>query len=375
MPDVQIMVSVIVSVYNVEKYLRQCLDSIAKQTLKEIEILCVNDGSTDSSLKILEDYAARDSRFRVFTKENEGLGGASARNYGLERAQGKYISILDSDDFFAADMLEKAVRKAESTSADVVVFGGYEYDDQAKTSRQVATILNEGVVPEKEVFSYRDIPDKIFQLSQGMAWNKLYRREFWERDGIRFQRIKYTDDVFFTFAHMVLAERISVLRECLCYYRVNSGSNQTGGLDRYPDSAYVPYLALKDFFVERGVYDEVQRSFLNCAVAFMRYFYDKIESYSVFEYLHNKYRDEVFEALGVKGKPAEYFYDDRSFMWCRQVLDNSAGEIAFKVARAYGSEYTTGILRFQFPYEKIPRNSRIAIVGARLLKRDRKSVV
>lgn len=370
MVEVQnIKVSVIVAVYNAEKFLQQCLDSIAGQSLHNIEIICVNDGSTDRSLEILEKYAEHDNRFCIYTKENEGLGGAPARNFGLERARGEYISILDSDDFFEPDMLEKACQKADGTGADFVIFGGYEYDDKNGNTYKVPSILDEKAVPDKEIFSYLDCPDKIYQISQGMAWNKLYRRKFLERHNLRFQKIKYTDDAYFTFSHMVLAEKITVVKEGLCYYRVNTGSSQTDGLDKYPDSAYLPYTTLKTSLVEWNIYDTVKQSFMNCAVSFMRYFYDKITTYSSFWYLHDKYRNEVFDKLDIKGQQKDYFYDGRTFLWCQQILENSAGEIAFKSARAHGSEMTTGILRFRFPYDQIPKESKIAIIGAGIMGR------
>ena len=364
-----VIVSVVISIYNAEKYLRQCLESISKQTLRVIEIICVNDGSTDSSLEIIEAFAKSDKRFRVFTKKNEGLGGASARNFGLTKAQGKYISILDSDDFFELDMLEKAVRKAEETNAEIVVFGGYEYDDKNGNTYKVASILNEKAIPEKIVFSYRDCANKIYQISQGMAWNKLYRRTFISKYNIQFQRIKYTDDAYFTFAYMVLADKITVLKEYLCYYRVNTGINQTAGLANYPDSAYLPYIELKKSLIHWGIYDVVKRSFINCAVSFMRYFYDRIERYTPFCYLHDKYRNEVFNALDINVQTIEKFNDKRTYIWCKQVMEHSAGELLFKTARSYGSENTTSILRFPFPYDKISRHSKIVIVGAGIMGR------
>jgi len=364
-----IKVSVIVAIYNAEKYLKQCLESIQNQTLQEIEILCVNDGSTDKSLEIVEKFAEQDARFRVFTKENEGLGGASARNYGLDRAQGTYISILDSDDFFEPDMLEKSYRKAEATEADIVVFGGWEYDDKNGSVRKVASILNDAVVPEKEVFSYKDCKNSIYQLSAGMAWNKLYRRSFLEKRNLRFQRIKYTDDAYFTFAHMVLAERITALKETLCYYRINTGVSQTDGLANYPDSAYGPYVMLKKSLVEWGIYEEVQQSFGNCVVTFMRYFYDKISRFDSFKYLHEKYRNEIFKELDIEGQDKSWFYEARGYQWYQQVMENSAEELAFQALRAYGGENTV-ILRFRFPYDKIPGGSRIAIVGAEIMGRQ-----
>jgi len=364
-----VKVSVIVAVYNAEKYLHQCMDSIIGQTLTDIEIICVNDGSKDDSLRILREYEAVDSRIRVYTKENEGLGGASARNYGLERATGEYISILDSDDFFDHEMLECALKRAEETGADITVFSGYEHDDRNGNEYTVASILDERRIPGKDVFSYKDCPKDIFQLSQGMAWNKLYRRTFLDKHGIRFQKVKYTDDAYFTFANMVLAEKITVLRKYLCYYRVNSGISQTDGLADYPDSSWQPYAALKNSLIEWGIYDEVKQSFVNCTTSFMRYFYDRINRYEPFNYLHTKFRDEMFEKLDIRGAPRDYFYDERVWLWKEQVLSRSSGELLLDAARSYGSSNTSGILRFQFPYERIPRESRIAILGAGIMGR------
>lgn len=367
-PDV--IVSVIVAVYNAGKYLQQCLESIAKQTYRKIEIICVNDGSTDNSLEIMESFAAADERFRIYTKENEGLGGASARNFGLAKAQGKYISILDSDDFFDPEMLDKAVKKAEKTGAEIVVFGGSEYDDRNGNVYRVVSILDEGLVPEREVFSYLDCSDRIYQISQGMAWNKLYRKDFLDKHGLQFQKIKYTDDAYFTFAHMVLAEKITVLKEGLCYYRVNTGTSQTDGFSDYPDSSYMPYVSLKKSLVEWGIYDDVKRSFVNCAASFMRYCYDKLlNRYEPFCYLHDKYRNEIFDFLDITTTPMSDFNEERTYIWSRQVLDYSPGEILFKAVRAYGSENTTSILRLPFPYDKIKKNSRIVILGSGVIGR------
>lgn len=360
-------VSVVVAVYNAAPFLRQCLDSIVNQTLKNLEIICVNDGSNDDSGVILAGYAASDRRIKILSKENEGLGGAPARNLGLSQATGDYVSILDSDDFFEPTMLEKAVLRAEETGADIVVFGGYEYDQMKGSSVPVGSILNVNALPDKEIFSYRDVSESIFQISAGMAWNKLYRRSFLARHNLCFQPIKYTDDAYFTFAHMVLAEKIAALPENLCHYRVNSGVNQTAGLAAYPDSAYLPYLALKKSLAAWGIYPAVERSLLNCAVAFMRYFYDKITGYKPFAYLHQKLRDEIFKELAITEKPVEFFFHAKSFQWCQQIINHTPEELVFMAARAYGSDCTTGILRFQFPYDVVPKGSKIILMGSGIM--------
>lgn len=363
------IISVIIAVYNAQKYLRQCLDSVLNQTYKDIEVICVNDGSTDSSLKILEEYEKADVRVRVFTKENEGLGGASARNFGLEKATGKYVSILDSDDFFDSDMLKAAAEKAEKLETDIVVFGGCEFNNVTGITAERISILNRRVIPKQEVFSYRDCPKDIFQLTQGMAWNKLYKKEFIDKYQLRFQRIKYTDDAYFTFLAMALAKRVTVLDRNLCFYRINTGTNQSSGITDYPDSSYGPYLELKKELQRRGIYEEVEQSFLNCAITFMRHCYDRINRYDSFEYLHEKLKREVFETLQVKDKPKEFYYDERVYLWVRQIVEHTPGETAFSCARGYGVENTTAVLRFQFPFARVPKGSRVALIGAGIMGR------
>lgn len=113
-------VSVIVPVYNAEKYLPQCIDSIVNQTIGDIEVLLINDGSSDSSGEILAQYASKDERIKVIEQPNKGAG--AARNIGLAMAEGKYLSFLDSDDFFEPNMLELALAKASEDDADIVAF-------------------------------------------------------------------------------------------------------------------------------------------------------------------------------------------------------------------------------------------------------------
>lgn len=118
--SIMVKVSVIIPVYNVEPYLKQCMDSVVGQTLKDIEIICVDDGSTDGSLDILREYAAEDNRIQIIEQKNAGAG--AARNNGMRHATGKYLSFLDSDDFFEPRMLEKAYDLAEKDQADFVAY-------------------------------------------------------------------------------------------------------------------------------------------------------------------------------------------------------------------------------------------------------------
>ena len=115
-----VKISVIIPVYNVEKYLKECLDSVINQTLKDIEIICVNDGSTDNSLNILENYAKKDNRIIVISQKNKGLSGA--RNTGLKYCSGEYVSFIDSDDYVSKDLFELTYNNAISNNSDLVIF-------------------------------------------------------------------------------------------------------------------------------------------------------------------------------------------------------------------------------------------------------------
>lgn len=135
----KIKVSVIVPVYNVEKYLKEAMDCIINQTLKEIEIICVDDGSTDSSLDILNKYADKDNRIIILEQENQGAG--VARNTGLDIARGEYLSFLDPDDFFELTLLEEFYEKAISCDADIVVCGLNTYDETKKFLMNVFLVI------------------------------------------------------------------------------------------------------------------------------------------------------------------------------------------------------------------------------------------
>ena len=152
-------VSVIIPVYNVEEYLHECLDSIVNQTYKNIEIICIDDSSTDKSLEILREYSNKDSRIIILQQRNQGA--AVARNYGMGVAQGKYLLFLDSDDIFAESLIEKAVSKAEKFNADIVVYKAMSFD----TSNNYAVMkdyISGFKYGQEKTFSYIDIPDKIF---------------------------------------------------------------------------------------------------------------------------------------------------------------------------------------------------------------------
>lgn len=202
-------VSIIVPVYNVEKYLPKCLDSLINQTFKDIEIICVNDGSPDNSLQILNDYAKKDVRVRIIEKENGGL--FSARHEGMKYIRGKYVIFVDSDDWVSENLVEKCLNAAAYDNPDVVVFGAFSVREK-----------NGKVICNRGGYDFAKIPAKferknIFKYPP-TAWSKMYRADFLKQHNIRFQEIKNGEDQLFFIHSMLCAGKIKPVRENLYYY-------------------------------------------------------------------------------------------------------------------------------------------------------------
>lgn len=196
------LISVIVPVYNVEQYLAECLDSICRQTYKNIEIICVNDGSPDNCAEILQNYAARDSRITVITQQNQGQ--SAARNNALLKASGEYITFIDSDDTIAPEMIEELYEHACETGADISGGNMQKTNEKGEPQNSLAfwrCLDSDGLVREKKqmppVFKAADIYNYVF-LTPCQPWGKLYRRSFLQEHNISFVTgIIYEDIIYF----------------------------------------------------------------------------------------------------------------------------------------------------------------------------------
>ncbi len=214
-------VSVIIPVYNVEKYLPECLDSVISQTLKEIEIICVDDGSTDNSVNILKEYAKKDKRITVLRQTN--LHAGVARNAGIAVAKGEYFSFLDSDDFFELDMLESLVKIAEKDKSDVVICGNYVFDQME--NKDVRTTQYREQFINKSPFNPKDIAADLFMMCNPNAWTKLFRSANIRKYNIRFEKFISCNDITFVCTNLALAEKISIINTPYVHYRVNTKIN------------------------------------------------------------------------------------------------------------------------------------------------------
>jgi glycosyltransferase involved in cell wall biosynthesis len=214
-------ISVIIPVYNVEKYLEKCLESVINQTLGEIEIICINDGSTDNSLQILEDFAQNDKRIKIINKENSGQG--SARNIGMQQATGQYISFIDSDDWIDLNMYEKLYENAKTLKSEIVmcpirIFDEstleFKYDDRYFT----LGYFSEGY--DNRVFNHTETRDFLFKISV-TPFNKLYNTNFLHEINAKFpENLIFEDNPFFYYIYLN-ARKVSLVRDYLYNYRVN----------------------------------------------------------------------------------------------------------------------------------------------------------
>lgn len=216
-------VSIIVPVFNMEKYLAKCLDSLTSQTLTDIEIVAVNDESTDASPEIITAYAEKDRRIRVVHRSNGGL--SMARNSGLDVATGEYVGFVDSDDWVEREMFERMYEAGHRNSADIVICN-YNRIFENAVERSRLGIETETV--DVAALGIRRYFDKYqFTYKHGdEAWNKIYRREFLEGFGIRFERNReiFSEDKLFNLYCLLHVKKISTLDSSFYNYLQRPGS-------------------------------------------------------------------------------------------------------------------------------------------------------
>lgn len=299
-------VSVIIPCYNAEKYLRQCLDSVAGQTLREIEIICVDDGSSDTTMDILREFGEKDERFKIITQENAGAG--AARNNGLRQAAGEYLSFLDADDFFELDMLEKAFAAAEKEQADFVVYNSDQYHMDKARFFQTPWVLRAKEIPPYMPFTYRQLTGNVFKTFVGWAWDKLYRRSFVLEHDLWFQEQRTTNDMLFVFSALVLAKRIAVVNEVLAHQRKGSGETLSVTREKSWHCFYDALIALRQRLIQENIFWELEQDYINYALHFSLWHLNTLAEPS-HSLLETKLREEWFAELGIQDKPEGYFYD------------------------------------------------------------------
>lgn len=300
-------VSVIMPVYNVSAYLKQALDSVVNQTLTNIEIICVDDGSTDDSLEILQEYAGKDDRIQVITQKNQYAG--VARNNGLSKAKGKYVIFWDADDFFELDALEKLYDKAEEEQAEVVVCGANRYDEELDETILTGIYMVEERLPEKRPFSREDMGKYIFYFATNVPWNKLYLREYIIKNNLQFEARKKANDTYFVIMAFYYAERISVVTDRLINYRINNMTGITNNTYGEPLCAYESYVrTLEELETKDDYSGELKQSFINRALSGFMTALANQNNFTDYKVLYEMLLGEGFKRFEIEGKEQEFFF-------------------------------------------------------------------
>ena len=220
------MVSIIVPIYNAENYLRRCVDSILNQEYTDFELLLVNDGSTDASGDICEEYGDRDPRVIVIQKENTGV--SDSRNRALDRARGKYLQFLDSDDWITPDATRLFVRAAEEYGCDMVISDFYRVVGERLSTK--GDIEEEGVLTREEFAAH--MMENPADFYYGVLWNKLYRRDIVEEHNLRMDTdINWCEDFMFNLEYIRYAKVFYALHAPIYYYVKRKGSLASQGIN------------------------------------------------------------------------------------------------------------------------------------------------
>lgn len=272
-------ISVIIPIYNVEKYIEECLNSVLGQTFYDIEIICINDGSTDKSADILDRFANNDTRIKAIHQENSGYG--SAVNNGIRQASGEYLAIVEPDDFIEKDMYEKLYKQADRFQSDICKCGFYQYNSSKALNLQNKKWIHDNqdisTFPADKTFTLKEYP--IMLCFHASVWSCLYRTEFLKNNQIRFNETKGASyqDFPFMVETMSKAQKISVVQDYLYHWRVEPNQNSSS---KSKDQKLMIMLKqcekCKNILKEQNIYESTKEEILShfCSVNFG--FYKKI---------------------------------------------------------------------------------------------------
>ena len=246
------LVSIIVPVYNAAPDLATCIESARRQRYQNIEILLVNDGSSDASLDICRMYAQRDPRFHVIDKENSGV--SATRNLAIERAQGKYLQFLDSDDWLDVNATRLLVERAEETGADLVIS---HFCRVADDKIAVYGFLNHPRVMDQRLFA-RHLLDEPAIFYYGVMWNKLYRRDLILEHDIRCnEALQWSEDFQFNLEYIRYAQTFCALQTPIYYYRKRDKSLTSSlTIGRTLTTKLNLFEYYRDLYVDLGLYEQ-----------------------------------------------------------------------------------------------------------------------
>lgn len=314
------LISVIMPVYNAEKFLAVAIKSVITQTYGNFELICVDDGSTDDSIHVLEKYVKEDHRITILRQTNQYAG--VARNYGLDNAKGKYVLFFDSDDILARDALENLYKKAEETKADMVLPMVHDFVDDVSKSRAMTWCQNYAYMPSKAVFSAEDSKETLFQITTGGQAGKFFLREFVEKEMLRFATLPRSEDVCFIYLALAKAKAITTLDKVVLYYRRDprEPSLETRK-DRHPMSTFDAYRILKEGLDQAQLYAEFEHTFCYNFLTTFIWSIQGFEQWGSFELALEAFRNESISMYNIPVRDKSFYPDSHVFEVVTSLLD------------------------------------------------------
>lgn len=300
-------ISIIIPVYNGEKYLQKCLDSLRKQSLYDIQVICIDDGSTDESLNILNEFKKLDKRFLVLNQNHEGAG--NARNYGINYAIGKYLLFLDCDDLFNKHLCKKVYEKARENDAEVVLFGAKRKNMLNSKTENMGWVLRSNKLPKDIVFSGEEKAEEIFQITSNCPWSKLFSKKYVIENNLYFQNIKHANDAYFVRIAIAMAKRMVILDEPLVTYRFNIENNIQSVKDLEPLEFHKAFIAVKNKLIELGCFNQFEKSYVNWTLTESLFNYNTMKSDQAKKEIKTMLKKEGFEFYGIGKYTRNDFYD------------------------------------------------------------------
>lgn len=329
-----IQLSIIVPFHNAQKYVKSCLDSITKIEKLAVEIICVDDGSTDNTLELLKEYQNQDQRIVILKQEN--LYAGVARNNGMKVARGKYITFIDADDeLFSTDTLYKAYELAEKHNCDLFVCSALGVEDTQRTRRENGA-LRTGCLPEQKVVEAKQLGIYAIRAFGSVPWAKMFRRAFIEEHKLEFPPLKRSEDFCFVELAVCLSKRISWLDEPLIFHRLEVSGSLEYTKDETPtifwEGNKLEIEALKQY----GLWEAFREAFkLSCTFK-LEYHLNAMKTFEGFNAVFTCEKEEIWPLLeSIEAEPEDKAYGACKARLVEAFKHASAAECVFAKYLAY----------------------------------------
>ena len=329
------LVSVVMPVYNGEDYIAETVKCVLDQTYRNIELIIVDDCSTDNTADIVKAFAEQDSRIKYHYREKSNAG--VQRNYGYKQSNGEFLLFLDSDDLFERDMVEKMINKIIIDEADICVCNADQYNTENGEYISKPQYLRINVIPDKVPFSKKSIGNKILYFTTSVPWNKMIKRELIEKNNLSFQDIERANDQLFSVMALIIAESITIVDDVLVHYRVKQKGNLTTEFSQTPLCAYWSMLESCKCLNEKGLLDDedIRCALDNKIANLMIYSLNIQKDVAGYRELYDLLHNGGFEKIGLILKDKEYYFDSLEYENIKKIMSMSYDEFLLIKNREY----------------------------------------